>query len=96
MRVRFPIVRFATKPSLTLPVTVASWWIALSSLKTMSVDNEVWARFRVLPVYALEAYTFLHAAAGSAICEVLTIGPLATALATDRYTSKWMCGQRPE
>jgi len=32
-----------------------------------------------------------------AICEVLTIGPSPlVAFASDEYTSKWMCGHRPE
>jgi hypothetical protein len=50
-----PMVRFATKPFLTLPVTVASWWIALSSLKTMSVESEVLAMLLRLPEYPLVA-----------------------------------------
>ena len=77
------MVRFATNPCSTLPVTVASWWIALSSLKTLSVDSEVCARLLRLPAYPLVAKTFRQTACGSAICDVLTMGPLATALATD-------------
>ena len=77
------MVRLATKPSLTLPVTVASWWTARSLPKTLSADSEVRARLLALPAYRLVASTFLPAAAGRAICEVLTIGPLAIALATD-------------
>ena len=70
--------------------------MALSSLNTMSLDERGPREVAEARRYPLVAKTFLQTACGNAICEVLTIGPLETALATDEYTSKWMCGQRPE
>ncbi len=49
------MVRFATKPVLTLPVTVASWWIASSLEKTLSVERELLARLLRLPEYSFVA-----------------------------------------
>ncbi|MFD5864468.1 hypothetical protein ACFWGP_05920 [Agromyces sp. NPDC127015] len=51
---------------------------------------------RTLCSSPLVAQTSKSTSSGSAICEVFTIGPEATALSTSEQISKWMCGRRPE
>ena len=64
-----------------LPVTVESC-CDTPSRNTVSLARVVWGKFRALAEYPLVAYTWLHASAGSASCEVVSFVPALVAAPT--------------